>query len=105
MSADAFAWWRDAVGGNQAPINDQPRCGYFKMRDRRGKWQQAAPIKRPFIACAIWLDEDGSMKAEFDGLPCPVDDIWPFCAKYPIPYEDYHFWHTHLRWPEEAVDA
>jgi hypothetical protein len=99
---DDFAWWRAAVAGEKPLTSPDPECGYFKIRDRRGLNKDLAPIKRPWIACAIWK-EDGEFKAERAGTIVSVDSLWPWCAKYPIPYETYAYWHSHERWPEEET--
>lgn len=100
-----FAWWQSAIDGKSLPLHSDPECGYFKVRDRRGLNKDKAPIKRPWIACAIWRGEDGELHAELAGKPVEVDSLWPYCAKYPIPYETYQFWHQHERWPEEVIAA
>lgn len=101
--ADDFAWWSAAVAGKKPPTYESPECGYFKVRDRRGLNKNKAPIKRPWIACAIWRGEDGELKAELAGAVYPVDGLWPYCAKYPIPYETYAHWHQNEAWPQEAA--
>lgn len=104
MSDDPYAWWRSAMAGIEWPLHvDIPVCGYFKMRDRRGANKDLAPIKRPWIPAAIWLDGDGNHAAERGGEPVPVHWIWPWCAKNPIPFEQYQHWHEHGSWPEEAA--
>lgn len=103
---DQFANWRAALAGEKPPMHlDEPWCGYFKMRDRRGVNAQLAPIKRPWIGCAIWPGDDGELKAELGKSAVPVDWVWPYAAKYPIPYETYQFWHQHERWPDEEQAA
>lgn len=97
-----FTWWAAAVAGEKEPLWETPECGYFKVRDRRGLNKNKAPIKRPWVACAIWRDGDGVLKAELAGQPVDVDHLWPYCAKYPIPYTDYAYWHEHERFPEAA---
>lgn len=102
--ADYSQWSLALAGGKPGLHYDEPWCGYFKMRDRRGLNASLAPIKRPWIVCAIWRDEKGALKAERAGEMVPVDWIWPFCAKYPIPHEIYAYWHQHDgRWPEVAA--
>ena len=104
--SDPFAAWRSAVAGGNPGIHlDEPWCGYFRMRDRRGLNLYLAPIKRPWVGCAIWLDDAGNFKAELGKSEVPFDRIWPYCAKHPIPYETYAFWHQNERWPEEADAA
>ncbi len=96
-----LAWWEAAVAGQKPPTYADPECGYFKLRDRRGLNKHKAAIKRPWVACAIWREGD-ELKAELAGSLTDPDRIWPYCAKHPIPYDDYAFWHEHERFPEEA---
>lgn len=106
MAPEPFSQWRAALAGEKPGMHlDEPWCGYFKMRDRRGLYGQMAPIKRPWIACAIWPGPNGELLAERAGTPVPFDWIWPYCAKYPISHETYAYWHLHERWPEEAKAA
>lgn len=103
---DAYAWWRAALAGENPathPDPDQAQCGYFKMRDRRGLNKNLAPIKRPWVACAIWRDEAGELKAELAGAETSVERLWPYCTRHPIPYETYAHWHQHEAWPREAA--
>ena len=104
--ADDFANWRAAVAGLPAPMHiDEPWCGYFKMRDRRGLNADLYVTKRPWVCCAIWRDANGELVAEFAKARVPVTSLWPYCAKHPIPHETYAYWHQHERWPEEAEAA
>jgi hypothetical protein len=108
MTGD-FDKWRAAVAGadpGKLGIHlDEPWCGYFKVQDRRSDHLKSAPRKRPFIACAIWRDENGNLVAERAKSRVPVDWLWPWCASHPISYETYQFWHQNERWPEEAKAA
>lgn len=105
-AGEPFAWWSAALAGRKPPIHEgEPQCGYFKVRDRRGLNKNLAPVKRPWIGCAIWLAEDGTLQAELAGRAVEVDSLWPYVAKHPIPYETYQFWHQHERWPEEVKAA
>jgi len=102
-SQNDFDWWLKSIRGEKPPIHEsEPQCGYFKVRDRRGLNKDLAPIKRPFVAAAIWKDGD-EFKAEVAGSPVHIDHAWPYLAKYPITYEDYQFWHLNERWPEKAA--
>lgn len=99
-----YAWHADLLAGKKPPIYEgEPQCGYFKLRDRRGLNKNLAPIKRPWVACAIWRGKAGELKAELAGVECDVDRIWPYCAKYPVSYDDYRHWHQHERFPEKAA--
>jgi hypothetical protein len=101
---DAFASWEAALAGEKPPMHEsEPWCGYFKMRDRRGLNKEKAAIKRPWIACAIWPGREGEYMAELAGSPISVDVIWPYCARYPISYETYAYWHQHDRWPTKET--
>ncbi len=101
-AANYSSWGQSLTGGSPRLIEDEPWCGYFKMRDRRGLNINLAPIKRPFIACAIWAEGSGELKAELAGAIVPVERIWPWCAKHPIDYQTYVFWHENNQWPEEV---
>lgn len=99
-----YAWWSAAIAGEKPATYETAECGYFKMRDRRGLNKDLAPIKRPWIACAIWRDPaTGELRAERAGVACDVDALWPYCAKYPIEYDDYAYWHLHEKFPEVAA--
>lgn len=100
---NAYTWWQASLAGEKPKTYETPECGYFKMRDRRGLNMKLAPIKRPWIACAIWLSEAGEFKAELAGAECHVDRLWPWCAKYPISFEDYAYWHQNEKFPEKAA--
>lgn len=99
---DHLKWWRSLLAGEKVSIHEEdPQPGYFKMRDRRGLNANLAPIKRPWRACAIFRDEKGILRAEFAGSEVPVDILWPWCVKNPISYEDYRFWHSRGKFPNE----
>lgn len=101
--ADPFWQWREALAGGKPPMHsDEPWCGYFAIQDRASTVKAA---KWPLIACAIWRDANGALKAERAGQPVPAEWLWPYCASRPISYETYKFWHEHKRWPEEAEAA
>lgn len=104
--SDDYAEWRLALAGGKPGIHDGlPWCGYFKVQDRRSDHLKSAPKKRPFIACAIWRDQNGNLVAERAKATVPVDWLWPWCAARPITYEEYTYWHQHEQWPEEAKAA
>ncbi|MFS2326654.1 hypothetical protein U2P60_14760 [Brucella sp. H1_1004] len=104
MSSQSYDWWRATLDGKSPPIHEsEPQCGYFKLRDRRGLNKNLAPIKRPWVAAAIWRTEAGELRAEIAGQPVEIDTAWPYVAKYPIPYADYETWHRTEKWPEKAA--
>lgn len=103
VTVDPYAWWRSALAGNNPPMHEsEPQCGYFKVRDRRGVNASLAPIKRPFVAASIWPEGD-ELRAEIAGHPRAIDAVWPWVAKHPISYKDYHHWHKNECWPEKLL--
>jgi hypothetical protein len=100
---DHFDQWRRALAGEKVPMHEgEPWCGYFATQDRKSTVKAA---KWPKIACAIWRDAAGNLRAERAGEPVPPEWLWPYCAKTPITYETYAYWHEHKAWPEEAEAA
>jgi len=101
MSQDEYANWRSALAGERPPMHEsEPWCGYFKTRVPNAR--EKAPRGRwPMMACAIFRDEAGNLQGERGGKLVPVEWLWPYVAKHPIPYETYAYWHQHERWPEE----
>lgn len=98
-----YAWHADLLAGKKPlTYEGEPQCGYFKMRDRRGLNKNLAPIKRPWVACAIWRDEAGELKAEYAGRPTEIERLWPWVAKHPVSYDDYAYWHQNERFPEKV---
>jgi hypothetical protein len=96
-----YAWWSAAIAGEKPATYETAECGYFKMRDRRGVNKELAAIKRPWIACAIFRDlNTGELVAERAGEACPIEHLWPWCARFPIPYDEYEFWHKNGHFPE-----
>lgn len=100
--ANDYAWWSDKIQGGNPPIHEcDPQCGYFKIRDRRGVNRELAPAKRPWVAASIWRDKNNKMRAEQGGSEVPLDQAWPWIAKYTISYADYSYWHETETWPEK----
>ena len=101
MSAHGdYAQWRLALaGGKPELLLNRPWCGYFATQDRTSTVKAA---RWPLIACAIWRDENGALRAERAGKPADPMDIWQYCASRPITYERYQFWHENHKWPEAA---
>lgn len=47
---EAYSWWRRTVTGERLPrVEEFPECGYYKTRNVKGG---------PFVAVAIWLEQD-----------------------------------------------
>ena len=94
MDPKHYEWWRQAVAdphaiGTTLPINmNNPQCGYY--RTRRGD------------AVAIWYDSTGLMVALEGARPVDAEDIWSWCAKYPVSYDAYEQKMSTGRWPDDA---
>lgn len=106
MADDHFQWWRNALAGvKQHTYDSEPMCGYFAVQDRSPGVTPAKGNRWPKIPCAIWRNEAGDLVAERAGERVEVERVWPYCAKNPIPYETYQFWHDNERWPDEEKAA
>lgn len=97
-----------------APVTEEPQDGYFKSRLVRGG--PFVPIRihrgRPVIdgeeqdRGERWLvTVDGAtdfMETGPDGYRChvlfDVGRFWPWCARYPIPEDEYHFLIDKAEW-------
>ncbi len=76
-----WAWYLDALNGKFGPIHDgDPQQGYYRVRRKDGPWE---PV-------AIWYDEETkSWLAYRGGKEVRADDIWTWCCRNPISYEQY----------------
>jgi len=100
MSADAYAFWKDALVGNPVTIHEsEPRPGYYRMR--RGKGQ-------PWVPVGIWYPSaDEPLVADVGGEEVLEMDricaIWTYCCRYPITYELYDAVGNGAPWPEDVT--
>ena len=88
---DIWSWWRIAkanpglIGTDMLPIDpEDPRAGYYRVRPKSGNWEPVCIIP----------DEEGANQlfAERNGRPWPANrmsDLWLWCCRNPIEYEDY----------------
>jgi hypothetical protein len=102
--SDAYRYWRDALEGRFGPVHtDDPRPGFYRTKIVRGK-------DSPWTPVAIWQSEDGTLTALRHHFvveaPLIVDpnEIWTFCADYPITEEAYRAVAEHKRpWPDGSL--
>lgn len=101
---DQFDAWRKALGGEiiDAGVLGVPASGFYKRHGRR--WLEAV---------AIWRDQEGFHSKVFSGIPCAVpfeasgaewidENIFAWCARYPISYEIFCSVAYELKpWPPE----
>lgn len=101
LPRDDYAAWREALAGGKPDMHaDEPWVGYFKTRVPNAK-EKLPKGRWPMMACAIFRGENGELQGERGGSIVPVEWLWPYVARYPIPYETYVYFHTHERWPDE----
>ena len=102
-------YWQNALSGNFGAVHENdPQCGYYRMRKGRGG---------PWVPVAIWLEDHGSVRqgqnsinSDSGKLVCLVDgvernayDIWTWVCRYPIAYETYvAVAEDGKPWPEEV---
>ena len=102
-------YWQNALSGNFGAVHENdPQCGYYRMRKGRGG---------PWVPVAIWLENQGSFRqgensinSDSGKLVCLVDgvernayDVWTWVCRYPIAYETYvAVAEDGKPWPEEV---
>lgn len=97
--SDQYAWWRAALEdssriGKILPVHEgDPQPGFYRKRKHKDG---------PFIPVAIWMDDSGHMLAQIDGQPGDAVDIWTWCCREPVSYDDYKGYMDGKGWPDEA---
>ncbi len=81
MTLSTYDWYYSALSGNYGPIHENdPQCGYYRMRWRRGgEW----------IPVAIFREDDGEVLALCKGEMKDAFEVWTWCCRYPVDYEVY----------------
>lgn len=108
-SLTTHTYWQNALSGNFGAVHENdPQCGYYRMRKGRGG---------PWVPVAIWLEGQGSLRqgensinSDSGKLVCLVDglernayDVWTWVCRYPIAYETYvAVAEDGKPWPEEV---
>ena len=88
MTADEYAYWRQALAGRFGPVHaNDPRPGFYRQR-------LIGPRDEFWTPVAIWRDESGlvALKHAYiveQPLTVPAEDIWTFCCEHPITEEAY----------------
>lgn len=85
-----YDFWSRSVAGERVPRNEEdPQCGFYRMRKVRGG---------PWVAVEIWLEQqiddetgelvaDEKLRAIQNGEPVNPAFIWTYCR--PIRAEEY----------------
>lgn len=96
---DPWKWWRDALAGKVAPIQDgEPQTGYYRVR-RKGR--------EGFVPVAYWRDtQSGEQRCHMDGQDFDAQralEIWPYASKNPVTVEAYGERVRTGKWPDESA--
>jgi len=89
-----YTYWHNALQGQFGPIHENdPQCGYYRMRVRRGgEW----------IPVAIFREDDGEVLALCKGEMKDAFEVWTWCCRYPVDYEVYRAVAEEGKpWPED----
>ena len=108
-SNTTHTYWQNALSGNFGAVHENdPQCGYYRMRKGRGG---------PWVPVAIWLEGqvslrhgENSINSDSGKLVCLVEgkernayDVWTWVCRYPIAYETYvAVAEDGKPWPEEV---
>ena len=93
--SQSYTYWRNALQGQLGPIHENdPQCGYYRMRWRRGgEW----------IPVAIFREDDGEVLALCKGEMKDAFEVWTWCCRYPVDYEVYRAVAEEGKpWPEDS---
>jgi|GEM_PF-1778968 len=90
----SYTYWHNALSGNFGPIHENdPHCGYYRMRWRRGG---------DWIPVAIFREDDGEVLALCKGEMKDAFEVWTWCCRYPVDYEVYRAVAEEGKpWPED----
>ena len=91
-----YTYWHNALMGQFGPIHENdPQCGYYRMRLRRGgEW----------VPVAIFREDDGEVIALCKGEMKDAFEVWTWCCRYPVHYEVYRAVAEEGKpWPEDVM--
>jgi len=96
MLVSLYNWYYAALSGHFGPIHENdPQCGYYRMRWRRGgEWM---PV-------AIFREDDVEVLALSKGEMKDAFEVWTWCCRYPVDYEVYRAVAEEGKpWPEDVL--
>jgi hypothetical protein len=96
MLVSLYNWYYAALSGHFGPIHENdPQCGYYRMRWRRGgEW----------IPVAIFREDDGEVLALCKGEMKDAFEVWTWCCRYPVDYEVYRAVAEEGKpWPDDVL--
>jgi hypothetical protein len=94
--SNPYTYYQSALKGIFGPIHENdPQCGYYRMRWRRGgEW----------IPVAIFRADDGEVLALCKGEMKDAFEVWTWCCRYPVDYEVYRAVAEEGKpWPEDVL--
>jgi len=94
--SQSYTYWHNALLGQFGPIHENdPQCGYYRMRWRRGG---------DWIPVAIFREEHGEVLALCKGEMKDAFAVWTWCCRYPVDYEVYKAVAEEGKpWPEDVL--
>ena len=103
-----YTYYQSALMGVFGPVHENdPQCGYYRMRRGRGG---------PWVPVAIWrevtgeseitgISDSGKLVCLVDGVEKDPYEIWTWVCRYPVPYETYvAVAEKGQSWPEDLPD-
>ena len=96
MAEDQYAHWKAALAAGK-PVETEvgnPRSGFYRVKNE---------------AIAIWRNEHGVLSVWRSGTyPVPrhadaIDELFGWCAPHPVSHEDYKFFRSEGRWPDQVA--
>ena len=109
--SNPYTYYKSALMGVFGPVHENdPQCGYYRMRRGRGG---------PWVPVAIWredpegfgirehseISDSGKLVCLVDGVEKDPYEIWTWVCRYPVPYETYvAVAEQGQAWPEDLPD-
>ena len=103
-----YTYYQSALSGIFGPVHENdPQCGYYRMRRGRGG---------PWVPVAIWrevtgegeitgISDSGKLVCLVDGVEKDPYEVWTWVCRYPVPYETYvAVAERGEPWPEDLPD-
>jgi len=108
LSQSTYTYYRSALKGVFGPVHENdPQCGYYRMRrSRGGPWIPVA-VFREATDCDqnSEISDSGKLICLVDGVERDPFEVWTWVCRYPVPYETYvAVAERGEAWPEDLPD-
>ena len=92
---DDYRFWRTAVAAGRSVETERgnPRSGYYRNRD------EAVAFWRDDGVLVCWRSGSFSAPTKAD----TIDELFGWCASYPVSYEDFSAFQLTGRWPDQIA--